>query len=107
MILSLDQIKQQLRLEPDYIDEDSLLTLLGKAVQARTETYLNRKLYPPGTSVPPSDPNGLIVPDDVILGMLLLLTTYYENRSSVSEVERVEMPQSYTWLVSPYRYIPL
>ncbi|KAB0585654.1 head-tail connector protein [Edwardsiella anguillarum] len=107
MILSLDQIKQQLRLEPDYADEDTLLTLLGGAVQARTETYLNRKLYPPGTSVPPSDPDGLSVPDDVILGMLLLLTTYYENRSSVSEVERVEVPQSYTWLVSPYRYIPL
>lgn len=107
MLLTLEEIKRQLRLEEDYSDEDSFLEALGKAVQSRTETYLNRKLYDAATGVPADDPDGLLIPDDIRLGMLLLVTHFYENRSSVTEVEKTEMPQSFTWLVGPYRFIPL
>ncbi|UAK18656.1 head-tail connector protein [Kluyvera sp. CRP] len=107
MLLTLEEIKRQLRLEEDYSDEDSLLETLGKAAQARTETYLNRTLYDSSTGVSADDPDGLIMSEDIKLGMLLLVTHFYENRSSVSEVEKTEMPQSYTWLVGPYRFIPL
>ena len=107
MLLTLEEIKRQLRLEEDYSDEDSLLEFLGKAAQTRTETYLNRKLYGTAPDVPADDPDGLLIPDDIRLGMLLLVTHFYENRSSVTEVEKTEMPQSYTWLVGPYRFIPL
>jgi len=107
MLLKMEEIKQQLRLEEDYLEEDSLLSVLGGAVQTRTETFLNRKLYEKQTDIPDTDPDGLALPDDVKLGMLMLLTHFYENRSSVSEVEKLEMPQSYTWLVGPYRFIPL
>ncbi|QSW37516.1 head-tail connector protein [Leclercia pneumoniae] len=107
MLLTLKEIKRQLRLEEDYSDEDSLLEAFSKAVQARTETYLNRKLYDAVSDIPADDPDGLVLPDDIRLGMLLLVTHFYENRSSVTEVEKTEMPQSYTWLVGPYRFIPL
>lgn len=107
MLLTLEEIKRQLRLEEDYSDEDSLLEAFSKAVQARTETYLNRKLYDAASGIPADDPDGLVLPDDIRLGMLLLVTHFYENRSSVTEVENTEMPQSYTWLVGPYRFIPL
>lgn len=105
MLLSLQEIKDQLKLDGD--DEDTFLELLGRAVQTRTETYLNRTLYEKPEDIPEEDPEGLALPFDVKLGMLLLLTHYYENRSSVSEVEKLEMPMSFTWLVGPYRYIPL
>ncbi|UXY12069.1 head-tail connector protein [Kosakonia sp. ML.JS2a] len=107
MLLTLSEIKAQLRLDEDFTDEDTLLVLLGSAVQARTESFLNRTLYEKSATVPVEDPEGLAMPDDVKLGMLLLLTHYYENRSSVSEIEKSEMPQSYNWLVGPYRFIPL
>lgn len=107
MLLTLEEIKGQLRLEVDYSDEDPLLERLGKAAQARTETYLNRKLYGADERVPTDDPDGLVISDDIRLGMLLLVTHFYENRSSVTEVEKTEMPQSYTWLVGPYRFISL
>ncbi|WP_407321770.1 head-tail connector protein [Dickeya ananatis] len=107
MLLTPDQIKRQLRLEPDYTDEDELLTLLGNAVQQRTETYLNRKLYPSAADIPDTDPDGLALSDDIRLAMLLLLTHWYENRSSVSDFEKAEVPQGYAWIVGPYRYIPL
>ncbi|EOD3510560.1 head-tail connector protein [Cronobacter sakazakii] len=45
MLLSPEEIKAQLRLDEDYTDEDNFLELLGRAVQARTENYLNRRLY--------------------------------------------------------------
>ena len=107
MLLTLEEIKRQLRLEDDYDNEDELLTLLGSAVQKRTESYLNRTLYDANSGVSVNDPDGLVLTDDIKLGMLLLVTHFYENRSSVSEVEKTEMPQSYTWLVGPYRFIPL
>lgn len=105
MLLELSEIKRQLRLEDDYTEEDELLNMIGSAVEARTVAFLNRTLYE--TSVPSDDPDGLVIKDDIRMGMLLLATHFYENRSSVSEVEKTEMPQSYTWLVGPYRFIPL
>lgn len=107
MLLTLTEIKAQLRIDDDFTEEDTLLGLLGSAVQARTESFLNRKLYDKPENVPESDPEGLVLTDDVRLGMLLLLTHYYENRSSVSEVEKTETPLAYNWLVGPYRFIPL
>ena len=56
--------------------------------------------------VPDSDPDGLHLPDDIRLGMLMLISHFYENRSSVTEVEKLDMPQSFGWLVGPYRYFP-
>lgn len=107
MLLTLSQIKLQLRLEDDYTEEDELLTVIGSAVQARTESFLNRALYAESAGVPATDPDGLVMTDDIRLGMLLLATHFYENRSSVSDIEKTEMPQSFTWLVGPYRFIPL
>ncbi|MGX2012823.1 phage head-tail connector protein, partial [Enterobacter asburiae] len=57
MLLELSEIKRQLRLEDDYTEEDELLTLISRAVEARTVTFLNRTLYEVG--VPGSDPDGL------------------------------------------------
>ncbi|MFP7605625.1 head-tail connector protein [Serratia quinivorans] len=107
MLLTRDEIKAQCKLEPDFTDEDALLDLLGQAVQTRTETYLNRTLYAPDSPIPESDPDGLHLPADIKMGMLLLVTHYYENRSAVSDFEKTDLPMGYVWFVGPYRYIPL
>lgn len=107
MLLELNEIKAQLRLDEDFTAEDSLLELIGKAVQSRTENFLNRKLYATDTERPEDDPDGLVMPDEVKLALLLLLTHFYENRSAVTEVEKLELPMSFNWLVGPYRHIPL
>jgi len=108
MLLSPEEIKAQLRLDEDYTDEDDFLDLLGRAVQARTENYLNRRLYAADDGgIPEEDPEGLILSDDIRIAMLLLVTHFYENRSTVTEVEKVELPMSFNWLVGPYRHIPL
>lgn len=105
MILSLDEIKRQLRFELDYTDEDDHLTLIGKAVESCTSNYLNRKLYE--SEIPDNEDSGLIVSENIRMAMLMLCTHFYENRSSVSDVEMPELPQSFAWLVGPYRFIPI
>ncbi|EEA3740774.1 phage gp6-like head-tail connector protein [Salmonella enterica] len=106
MLLSVEEIKAQLRLDEDFEADERYLQLLARAVQKRTETYLNRKLYAPDETIPDSDPDGLLLQDDIRLGMLMLISHFYENRSSVTEVEKLDMPQSFGWLVGPYRYFP-
>lgn len=105
MILSLEQIKAQLRLEVDYTDEDELLSLIGSAVEARTSNYLNRKLYE--KEVPDTDEDGLVVSDDIRQAMLMLCSHFYEHRSTVSDSEMVALPMAFEWFVGPYRFIPL
>ena len=106
MLVEIDEIKKQLRLEPDYTEEDEYLTLIGEAAESRTETYLNRKIYSQEITIPETDPDGITLTKDIRLGILFLITHFYENRSAVSEVEMVELPLTYTWLVGPHRFYP-
>lgn len=46
MLLKMEEIKLQLRLDDDFSDEDELLELLGKAAQSRTENFLNAITHP-------------------------------------------------------------
>ncbi|OSN08358.1 hypothetical protein AU510_04325 [Lonsdalea britannica] len=107
MILSLEEIKNQLRIDPDITDEDTLLVALGQAAEARTSTFLNRTLYARSDDVEPNDESALVVTADLRLAMLMLVTHFYENRSSVSNFENTPVPMSYEWIASPYRFIPL
>ena len=64
MLLTMEEIKAQLRLDEDFDADDRHLQLLACAAQKRTETYLNRKVYAPDETIPESDPDGLHLPDD-------------------------------------------
>lgn len=107
MLLKEEEIKAHLRLDDDVYADADFLQLLARAVQVRTETFLNRKLYAPGETIPDDDPDGIHLPDDVRLGMLMLVSHFYENRSSLTDVEKLETPMSFRWLAGPYRIVPL
>ena len=81
MLLTMEEIKAQLRLDEDFDADDRHLQLLACAAQKH-------------------------LPDDIRLGMLMLISHFYENRSSVTDVEKMELPMSFNWLVGPYRYFP-
>lgn len=105
MILTLDEIKAQCRIEPDFTDDDTTLEMMGSAAQNRTEVRINRKLY--ADSVPDSDPCGLVMTDDIKMAMLMLSSYWYENRTAANDFEQTEAPLAYNWLIDPYRHIPL
>ena len=104
-LLTLEEIKQQCRVELDFTEDDALLTAIGDAAQTRTETRINRKLY--AGVIPGMDPDGLVMPADIKQALLLLIGYWYENRVAVNDFEQSEAPLAYNWLVDPYRYIPL
>lgn len=103
MLLTLPEIKSQCRLENDFTEEDSLLTLLAEAAEAKATTYLNRNLYATKTDIPELDDDGIALTNDIKLAMLMLICHWYENRSSVSEVEMLETPQTFEFLLYPRR----
>lgn len=103
MLLTLDVIKMQCRLENDFTEEDRLLELLALAAEARAVTYLNRNLYKTPDDIPASDEDGIVISEDIRLALLMLVSHWYENRSSVSELEMSETPQAFEFLLYPRR----
>lgn len=103
MLLTLPEIKAQCRIEQDFTEEDTLLTLLAKAAEAKATTYLNRNLYSAVGDIPELDEDGIVLTDDIRLGLLMLISHWYENRSSVSELEMSETPQAFEFLLYPRR----
>ncbi len=68
MLLKEEEIKSHLRLDDGLYSDGDFLKLLAQAVQTRTETYLNRKLYAPEETIPEDDPDGMHLTDDVSSG---------------------------------------
>lgn len=101
-MVTLEQIKTQLRIEHDFDDE--YLLFLGSAAIQICEDSLNRKLYP--VSVPDDDSTGLVMNDSIRVAALLIISKLYENRSDVSEKLQHEVPMASKWILCQYRVTP-
>jgi len=103
MLLTLDEIKMQCRLENDFTDEDRLLELLALAAEAKATTYLNRNLYKTNDEIPELDEDGMVITEDIRLGLLMLIAHWYENRETASSGGLTETPFAFEALLQPYR----
>ena len=102
--LTLEQIKQQLRIEPDFNEDDAYLEHLGEVAEMAVENDLNRTLYV--TDVPESDPFGLRVNVRHQQAMLLMVGNLYENRESTTPGTIItEVPLTYQHLIERDRVI--
>ena len=86
MLLTLEEIKLQCRLESDFTAEDQLLELFALAAEAKAVTYLNHNLYKTIADIAPLDTDGMV-------------SHWYEHRSTVSELEMTETPQAFEFLL--------
>jgi hypothetical protein len=93
--LDLNQIKQQLRIEPDYTDEDTLLTKYGESAE---DTILNicRRTYDDFLSEYGK------IPSDIVEASLLLVTVSYEHRSAVTQYQMYSVRYAFDMKVKPY-----
>jgi uncharacterized phage protein (predicted DNA packaging) len=93
--LTLDEIKQQLRIEPDFTDEDALLTSYGTAAE---DTVLNvcSRTYDDFID------NYGEIPQAVKNATLLLVSTSYEQRGAVNMQQLYAVPYAFDMLVKPY-----
>ena len=98
--LTLTDIKAQLRIESNFTQEDTLLTMYGDAAEQFILDYLQRteaELKELNTT------DQTKVPTNVILASLMLVDLYYQQRGSVSMQNLYLIPYGFDALVSNYR----
>lgn len=105
MFITKEQVKMQCRISPDNHSEDKLIETIIGAVEQKSITRLNRNIYK--ESVPKHDPDGMLINDAIVQGMLFLATHFYEHRSAVSDFEMLEVPKTFDDLLGDYRIIRL
>lgn len=93
-VLTLDQIKAHIRIEPDQTDDDEYLKLQEMAARLHTENVLRRTFDD-------------MVGEHVKMAMLLLIAHWYRNREAVTdEYKMVQLPLAYEALLSVERAYP-
>jgi len=89
-ILTLDQIKLHLHIEPDQTAEDAELMILEQAAHLHTANVLRRDI-------------DASVGENVKVANLLLIAHWYRNRESVGDSKLGEVPLAYAALLFPER----
>lgn len=98
MIVSIDQIKEHLNIESDFTDDDVYLTGLTEVAEESIIEYLNLPTGYTGYTSSADTPLG------VQQAIKLFVAHLYINRQMVSFAQGVEIPYTFTFLLSRYRY---
>ena len=98
MIVTLEEMKQHLRIETD--DEDDLLEKLILQAQAVAEDFCRTTFGDTD-----EDGNEIAVPEPVRLAVLLFVSHYYENRDVAEKAVYNAMMTAFYNLLYPYRDI--
>ena len=93
--LTLEKIKAQCRIEPDFTDEDSLLEMYGDTAEETVLNAMNRSY----TDV--IEVYGR-VPAPVVQASLMLVDLSYQHRSPVSPQQMYMVPYTFDLLIKPY-----
>lgn len=93
--LTLKEIKQQCRIEPDYTDEDDVLTGYGDSAE---ETVLNlcQRTYDDFIE------NYGEIPRPIVEASLMLVTLSYEHRTPVTQYQMYAVGYAFDMKVKPY-----
>ena len=93
--LTLEKIKQQVRIEPDFIDDDALLESYGESAE---ETVLNvcQRTYDDFIS------NYGAIPQPIVEASLMLVTLSYEHRTPVTQYQMYAVGYAFDMKVKPY-----
>jgi uncharacterized phage protein (predicted DNA packaging) len=96
--LELDEIKQQLRIEPDYHDEDSLLERYDDSAESAILNITGRT-YEELVAMNPLGENK--IPADIWEATVMLVNMSYEHRSPVSMQNLYSNP-AFDMKIKPY-----
>ncbi len=107
-MLTLAEIKTQLRLEAEDNSEDLYLTALAAAAVESVELSINRKIYESSSALlaDPSAPSGsMVITAGLKVAALMILSDLYNNREA-SAFTKIEENPAVTRLLQPYRRMP-
>jgi hypothetical protein len=95
--LTLEQIKQHLRIDPWYRDDDIYLVDLGNVAETVVERHIDDDL-----AVIASE-NGGELPSPLLHAMLFLVGNFYASRESVQYAATASVPLTYEYLIALYQ----
>ncbi|MBK0032745.1 phage gp6-like head-tail connector protein [Erwinia sp. S43] len=104
-MIEMSVIKAHCRLEPDFVEDDTILEAYNRASWRYIEKWTRRKLYSLNTDPGfDTDEDRLLLDDDIRVAMLLLIGHWYENREGVTVgVTATTVPLAVDALLQPYR----
>lgn len=99
--LTLEQIKQQVRIEENFDDENILLTSYGAAAEETVANLLNRgKTVDDMITILTVEYGG--IPESITNAALMLVDNWYQHRSPIDVVNMSVVPYSFDLLIKPY-----
>ena len=99
--LTLEQIKAQLRIEPGFTAEDTLLTGYGNSAESTILNHLNRKYYDLIDQYGDASADNAAW-DDIINASKMLVDVWYQHRSPVESLNMSVVPYTFDLLIKPY-----
>lgn len=101
--LKLEDIKAQCRIEPDFTDEDTLLTAYGGASENTLLRLCNRTYSDLLENFGEDDGDGgKVIPEDFRVAALMLSKHLYEHRGPTEMVTQSMVPYTLDLLVKPF-----
>ncbi len=101
--LTLEDIKAQCRIEPDFTDEDKLLEKFGAAVENTLLRSVNRTYEGLLQKFGEDDgKGGVTVPSDFYVAALMLTKHLYEHRGPTEMVTQSMVPYTLDLLIKPF-----
>ena len=100
-IISLETIKQQCRIEPDFTDEDARLTSYGTSAEETMAQYLGRGKTVTEMVASLTEEYGA-VPESIKNATLMLVDNWYQHRSPIETVAMYSVPYTFDILIKPY-----
>lgn len=98
--LTLEDIKDQLRIPRDFTDEDNTLKRYGATAENFTLGYLQRT---EAELKAMNDQDPTLVPEDIVSACLLLVDAYYQHRGPISQQNMYLIDYGYDALVMKFR----
>lgn len=101
--LTLEDIKAQCRIEPDFTDEDKLLEKFGAAIENALLRSVNRTYDGLLEAFGEDDGDGgKTVPSDFYVAALMLVKHLYEHRGPTEMVTQSMVPYTLDLLIKPF-----
>lgn len=98
--LTLEDIKDQLRIPRDFTDEDNTLKRYGATAENFTLRYLNRTAEELKAM---NDQDQTQVPEDIVSASLMLVDHQYQHHGLLSQQNLYLIDYGYDALVMPFR----
>ena len=97
--LTLNDIKDQLRIERDYTDEDSILTRYGDSAEA-VILNLTGRTYEELKTMNPTGEDA--IPGDIWEATVMLVVSSYEHRSPSAQYQLYAVGYGFDMKIKPY-----